>query len=70
MTILEQIINNQQAIIESLRKQLTDSQKQVTLLREFVSEWLDRQGTDENYMVQKAKEALAATNPTSTPTDT
>jgi hypothetical protein len=28
-------------------------------LFEFVKEWLDRQGTDENYMVMKARAALA-----------
>lgn len=28
-------------------------------LLEFVQEWLDRQGTDENYMVAKARAALA-----------
>ena len=28
-------------------------------LLEFVKEWLDRQGTDENYMVMKARAAIA-----------
>ncbi len=32
-------------------------------LLEFAKEWLDRQGTDENYMVMKARAAIAkATN--------
>jgi len=28
-------------------------------LLEFATEWLDRQGTDENYMVMKARAAIA-----------
>jgi hypothetical protein len=28
-------------------------------LLEFAKEWLDRQGTDENYMVMKARAAIA-----------
>jgi hypothetical protein len=31
-------------------------------LLEFAKEWLDRQGTDENYMVMKARAAIAKAN--------
>jgi hypothetical protein len=34
---------------------------EIEALLEFVQEWLDRQGTDNNYMTAKARAAIART---------
>lgn len=43
----------------SFRRQMQEYAAQRDELLEFAKEWLDRQGSDENYMTAKARAAIA-----------